>query len=107
MTHNIAYALCRWDYISSSQAKFYDKIFSQDTWIFKGPVKKMDGNFQLGYPRCDQCIAYEIKKAGYILHNPSRQIKTYHLHNSKIRNYSFKQRITRPGIHVPISSLVL
>jgi hypothetical protein len=106
MPHNTAYALCRWNYISPSQVKFYDKAYSQDVWIFKGPIKNINANFHLGYPRCDQRIAHEIRKAGYLLYGPSRQIKAYHVHNVKIWNYSAKNIIQGPGEHVLITNIV-
>ncbi len=100
MDHNDAYALCRWDYSPPSSIKFYDKVFSQDTWIFRGPIKKIIGNFHLGKPGCDNRVAHEIKTSGYRISNPSLTIKTYHFHTSKIRDYKPKDRVPGPYLHL-------
>jgi Ca2+-binding EF-hand superfamily protein len=36
---------------------------------------------------CDNRLAYDIQAHGYNVINPCHTIKTYHLHNSNIRNY--------------------
>ena len=84
---NECYALSRWDIKLKGQPELFNRPDSQDTWIFKGPIKSnLYGDIFLGMPGCDNRIAYEIVKAGYILSNPSKKIKTYHVHSSNIRN---------------------
>jgi hypothetical protein len=100
MDHEEAYALTRWDYLSPSNIKFWDKVFSQDTWIFKGSLKKIVGNYFLGRPGCDNRVAHEIKESGYKISNPSLTIKTYHFHTSKIRDYKPKDRVPGPYLHL-------
>jgi hypothetical protein len=36
---------------------------------------------------CDNRFAYELTQMGYILSNPSKRIKSYHVHTSNVRNY--------------------
>lgn len=59
---------------------------------------------------CDNRIAYEIKKAGYNISNPSRTIHTWHLHNSGVRGYNPAIRnedtvVSQPYLNVPVTSL--
>jgi hypothetical protein len=66
--------------------KFHDDSCSQDAWIFKGfpkNIKNIDFNF--GVPGCDNRFAYESKLSGYILKNPSIDLKIIHLHLSQVR----------------------
>lgn len=92
LKENDCWALSRWemkaDYTKHTQQiqSFGD---SQDVWIFRGKIKKLDkADFPLGMMGCDNRIAYEIKKAGYNITNPSRSVFTWHLHNSGVRGYS-------------------
>ena len=95
MTFNRALALTRWN-VNLDRIDFFNRDDSQDCWIFKGQIKEIDGSFQLGRAGCDNRIAYEIKKAGYEILNPSRTIKAYHLHSSNIRDYIPKNAIQPP-----------
>lgn len=101
---NESFVLCRWEYKKPSQIVFANRPDSQDTWIFKGKIKDINGDFFLGRPGCDNRIAYEIQKAGYVVKNPSKTIKTYHYHNSGIRNYNvrnYNQQVV-PGPYLTI-----
>jgi hypothetical protein len=85
---NVIYALSRHDVLPDGSNKFIDEEYahgSQDVWIFKTPLKsaEMFTDFKLGVPGCDNRIAYEIMKADYILVNPSKVIKCYHLDLTK------------------------
>ena len=93
---NDCYALARWDVLPNGEFKLFDRADSQDCWIFKGKIKPIYGDFYLGQPGCDNRIAFEIQKAGYNISNPSRTIKSYHIHNSNVRNYSRKDLISPP-----------
>jgi hypothetical protein len=91
------YALSRWDVKDGGIIKLFNRPDSQDCWVFKGPIKKIpDCGFNLGIPGTDNAIANRIELAGYKILNPSKDIKTYHLHNSGIRNYTSKDRIPPP-----------
>jgi hypothetical protein len=94
---NECYALSRWDLNPDGQFSFYNRIDSQDTWIFRGEISKnIYSEILLGVPGCDNRIAYEINKAGYKLINLGRKIKTYHAHASNIRNYNNSDRVPGP-----------
>ena len=100
------YALSRWDWLGNDAlVRFFDRPDSQDTWIFKGPVTNVFGGFTLGIRGCDNRIAYEFHKAGYRVSNPSKSIKTYHVHNSGVRNYTMADVVPEPYLTVPTSSL--
>lgn len=85
-----AFALCRWDLAQNGTIKFNSRPDSQDTWIFKGKILNVFGDFCLGFPGCDNRIAYEMQKAGYRVSNPAKTIRTIHVHLSNVRNYSVK-----------------
>lgn len=88
------YALTRWDY-KNGQAVFMNRKDSQDVWIFRG-VPKVNAEFELGQAGCDNHLAYLIKKAGYVLRNPSLTIQAIHLHEVDYRTYKQSDRIPEP-----------
>ena len=101
------YALSRWDVNADGSATHYNNSGSQDTWIFRGAIRMVEGaNFTQGVAGCDNKIAYLLTEAGYVVTNPSTTIKTYHLHLSGIRYYdkgNKTYRLPRPRINVPIT----
>lgn len=99
------YALSRWDWHNDNHIVFFDRPDSQDTWIVKGRVDNVFGKFTLGMRGCDNRIAAEFQIAGYRVTNPSKSIKTYHVHNSNIRNYSSVDVIPKPYLTVPTSTI--
>jgi len=72
---------------------------SQDVWIIDSDIK-IDINdefkFQFGKPGCDNAITYLMYKNKYVISNPSLSIKSYHLHNTQIRDYTTKDLIITP-----------
>ena len=98
---DVCLALTRWDILKNEEPKLFDRMDSQDTWVFKGKVKiRLAEDFPMGIPGCDNRLAHELEKKYNVL-NPSRNIKTYHLHLSNKRNYyesdgSVKNRISPP-----------
>ena len=53
-------------------------------------MEKEPHNFEVNniiVHNCDNRLAHDIQSHGYNVINPSHTIKTYHLHNSNIRNY--------------------
>jgi|SaaInlStandDraft_4_1057021.scaffolds.fasta_scaffold02018_2 hypothetical protein len=58
---------------------------SQDTWVFKSPIKKICENINLGWVKCDTKFSYEMDKIGYLVLNPSDTIKCWHVHDSNTR----------------------
>jgi GR25 family glycosyltransferase involved in LPS biosynthesis len=96
LQRNQAFLLSRWDILSIKpfEIEHFDKVnkdnsgCSQDAWIFKGKPKcGLIGDYELGRAGCDNAIAHEFNKSGYIVSNPSFTIKVYHYHLSKIRTY--------------------
>jgi hypothetical protein len=90
---NSCLALTRYDVNNidnySINSTFFDRVDSQDTWIFKGGVSNITGaDFGLGIAGCDNSIAHLLEQAGYLVKNPSLTLKTYHYHLSNVRNYT-------------------
>ena len=85
-------ALSRWDIQNrvdyQNNSVLFDRVDSQDTWIFKGAVPQISGaTFTLGTAGCDNSIAHLLSVAEYEVKNPSRNLKTFHYHLTNIRNY--------------------
>jgi len=91
------YALSRWDVSADGTHKLFDRPDTADTWVFVGKIKDIKNcNFCLGIPGCDNSIAYKLQKE-YRVENPSKSIKSFHLHLSGVRNYlGTKERILPP-----------
>jgi hypothetical protein len=98
------YALSRWDDLGGRLVHF-DRKDSQDAWIFRGVPENVFGDFYLGVPGCDNKIAFEFKSAGYSVYNPSLDIRAIHVHRSRSRNYSTKDRVLPPYLVVPSCKL--
>lgn len=63
-------------------------MYSQDTWIFKAPIKKFTNDaIEIGTCGCDSKIAYQAFLSGMKVVNPCGSIQCCHLHLSKVRNY--------------------
>lgn len=90
-----AIALTRWEVLQSG-IKFLNRADSQDCWMLKGKLRKINGDFQLGKAGCDNAIANRLKMTGYQVINPSKTIKSYHVHNSNVRTYSVNERVAQP-----------
>ncbi|MGV8130703.1 MAG: hypothetical protein ACP5N7_01210 [Candidatus Pacearchaeota archaeon] len=84
---NECYALSRWDIQLNGDVIHYNHRDSQDTWVFKGEIKKFNSDFFIGKCGIDNRIAHEISIAGYNVINPSKTIRSYHLHITGVRNY--------------------
>jgi hypothetical protein len=83
-----ALALSRWDISTDGTASLFDRNDSQDTWICRGPLRGVNGDFPIGAPRCDNRILHELERAGYRAANPSFSIRSYHLHAGKRAEYA-------------------
>lgn len=92
----ICLALTRWDVQIDGKVNFLNQRDSQDTWVAQGQILKVDGDFMMGQPGCDNAIAERFKRVGYSVINPSKTIKTYHLHNSGVRNYNPNNKVPQP-----------
>lgn len=102
---NECYALTRWDVETDKTATFMNRRDSQDTWVFKGRIKPIDANFNMGVPGCDNAIAYKIQQAGYIIKNPSISVKTFHLHADESRQWHGTEPIQPPYLLLEPSQL--
>lgn len=99
-------ALSRYDVDIHGAKKLFAYEWSQDTWIFKDlPESTEIGRYWLGLPGCDNKFAYDVGVCGFGVINPSRDIRTLHIHNSNIRNYGESDRLPPPYKEVPIRNL--
>jgi hypothetical protein len=94
--HKEFYALLRWEFKANGQIQFHERDDSQDTWIVRGKIENVFGGFSLGIRGCDNRIAAEFHKAGYNVTNPAKTIRTFHVHNCGIRNYTMKDIVPPP-----------
>lgn len=91
----ICFALTRWE-VEKDRTTFLNRVDSQDSWIVKGKPNHVNGGFCLGVAGCDNAIANRLYVAGYNVINPSKTIKTYHLHTSGVRNYNVNRPVPQP-----------
>jgi hypothetical protein len=83
-----AIALSRWDTPPRGPAVLNDRNDSQDSWIFRGPVRPgLRGDFPVGAVRCDNRLARELELAGYSVINPAFSIRSFHVHAGGARDY--------------------
>lgn len=105
INHNVL-ALCRYEFDGISSLKNCN-IFangrpdSQDAWIFHSEhnIQKKYRHifdFEMGKPGCDNKLIYLFQILGYQCYNDPSIIKIYHIHNSPVRNYTIKDKITAP-----------
>ena len=65
---NKVFALSRYDFTPNKDYVFFNNFKSQDCWIYQNPIKlQFPHNFYLGYPGCDNRIAWIISKSKKIL----------------------------------------
>jgi hypothetical protein len=76
------YALARWE-----DDGLFNRNDSQDSWIFRGSIIGVTGNFPPGVPRCDNRLLYELQSAGYRVTNPAFGIVTHHEHSGRRAEY--------------------
>jgi len=91
----VCFALTRWE-VEKDRVFFLNRPDSQDTWIFQGKPAKVQGDFYLGTCGCDNAIADRFHNSGYHVMNPSKTIKTYHLHQSGVRRYNTENKVAQP-----------
>jgi len=98
------YALLRYEYDETDIKKsnlFGPRGDSQDTWIIHsnfsiGKKESKVFNFEFGKPGCDNKMTYLMTILGYEVINDPEYIKSYHLHNTNIRNYTNNDKILPP-----------
>lgn len=106
--HNTLIALSRWEPMGGHQWAPMDSDVievSQDVWIFDAPMNPFYCDFYLGKLGCDNRLAYEAHHAGLSVINPYMDLKTYHVHESRIRTYTKKDKIPGPYYGVALSRL--
>lgn len=83
-------ALSRYD-----NGRLFNNPFSQDCWIFRAPIgfDTEELNFKFGILGCDNVIAEVFRKNGYYVANPSKVIRSHHMHQSNYRTYTNEDRI--------------
>ena len=87
---------CR-NYLSFNNKIWKPHKFSQDTWIFQTPIKKMEHVINLGWIQCDNIITNQYIKLNYNVINPYYSINAWHLHEnnntlSLINNYNYNYK---------------
>lgn len=84
---NVCVALARWDIQPDGKAVMRDRNDSQDSWIFRGKVRAVEGGFPIGVPRCDNRILFELLRAEYRVLNPAISLRSFHLHRGDRNDY--------------------
>jgi hypothetical protein len=110
---NTFVALTRWDLLLKDNqwfVDFYNKpwnngittgMLSQDSWIFKTPIKLDErSKFLMGKPGCDNRIVQIYLENNYNVKNPSMQIVSKHLHISNHRTYNNTDMVFGPYLLV-------
>lgn len=108
------YSLVRYEYNKENinkSALFGDRGDSQDTWIIHsnfsvGKKESRIFNFEFGKPGCDNKMIYLMSLLGYEVLNDPEYIKSYHVHETNIRNYTALDKINMPyEVIMPKNSL--
>jgi hypothetical protein len=99
------FALSRYDWHSPTQQVFFDRPDSQDTWIVRGKIENVWGDFPLGIRGSDNRLAHEFQKGGYAVSNPSKSLRSYHVHNSQVRTYWAEPPMPPPYLTIHTSHL--
>ncbi len=92
------WALSRWDVKPDGSSELWDHGDSQDVWVVYGEQDPLDAHtylgrdgkhkpFTMGIAGCDNRLVHILQKAGYKVSNPSKTIRTFHLHNVDWRSY--------------------
>jgi hypothetical protein len=79
------FCLSRYETGAGGVLNLFDAEYSQDVWAFRGLPPAVAAAFFFGVPGCDNRLAAEVQAAGWTVSNPSRDIKTIHVHGSRIR----------------------
>lgn len=85
-TPKMCYALSRWDVDTTGSATLWNNHDSQDSFIFQGKPL-IDAPFTQGRGGCDNRLVWLLEEAGYTVLNPSKTLKSYHLHLVDYRSY--------------------
>lgn len=100
--NNKMLALLRYDVPQDREEEpklFGPRSDSQDSWVFLSDSIKartwdpIKFNYQLGMPGCDNRITSDVLRMKFLISNPALSIKSYHIHNTNIRNYTMANKI--------------
>jgi hypothetical protein len=97
------YFLCltRYNIVENGNVSFPSNHYgTQDSWVYKSPIRTKGSDFSLGKPGCDNRIPFIMEQNGYNVYNPSRKIITKHLHLSDYRTYTSKDVILGEYIYM-------
>ena len=97
-------ALSRWDVQADGRSVHFDVAWSQDVWIVRGRPS-IEAEFTQGVLDCDNVLAWVLQSSGLAVLNPSRAIRSHHLHLSDVRTYRGRGRapVSVPGPHLHVS----
>ena len=65
---------------------------SQDSWIFRPPLRKFNADIKIGWLGCDNRLAYEMRRGAVHVLNPSLTVKTWHIHKRRLPASSFAHK---------------
>jgi hypothetical protein len=88
---NQVYALCRWDRDTKGNLNFFDREDSQDTWIYRGSVERLNMHEYLGTMGVDNVLAYELEQCYFNVLSPSEDIQAIH-YDKKVKDYAELQK---------------
>lgn len=90
-------ALSRWDLLADGSIEHYDHADSQDCFVFEAPINIPKGlDFSPGVPGCDNRLCFLFKQSGYKVINPSKDVKTVHVHLTGLRTYNANTERIQP-----------
>ncbi len=98
------WALSRWDAKEDGSSALWDHRDSQDVYVVYGGPHIIDAHtalaradnapdtlfehpFTQGEAGCDNRLLHVLQEHGFVVTNPSRTVRTYHLHLSNYRSY--------------------
>jgi hypothetical protein len=107
---NVFLALLRYDVPDSGNVReaqiFGPRADSQDTWVVRAADVKKRGadawrnfDFTFGRMGCDNAVAVEVLRQKFTVVNPAYSLRTWHYHNSGIRNYRPEDVLEKPIFH--------
>jgi len=82
--HNGIAILTRYN-IPEYQGKWKRHPNSHDAWIFKAPIRYLNGNFKINRFINENIMLDEWIKSGYRVTNPSLTVKAWHVHREDYR----------------------
>lgn len=105
LTRQQVYCLTRWEGLGN-KATFKAVAGSQDVWCWKGPIAVPRARgVALGKPGCDNRIAAEFARIKKHVSNPSRTLKTYHVHASQYRTQTSRDTVPQPYLAIKCTVL--